>query len=1039
MLALHLSFEDGMAWLWGEGSAAAPRRRTRAGVPAHPRDAGTAAMIDAIHRAGVDLILEEDAGVRKTVWLPAAGAMPLPSSPALDVPAHEGVVALRPFAVTAHPLDPEDALAFVQQGGDEDVAGRSVVFGPSIAWYARATRLALRMVLAESFLPGLLRRNGGWEARWHPLPNDAEARELDSLASALPPVGRCLSSSTTDPPRLTTVCVTRDLLAHAVDRFVRWGNDDEAMDVRRRSASLHDAWLKALWSERAIVSWKQEQDVLGLEQTLSQWARAVRVLREAPFALCFRLLEPVAPAKPARARKATARSGAAAWRVEYLLQPKADPSLLLPIDQIWKADARANTLLARFGAAPVEFLLTALGQAAGISPDVAASLKKQHPGGFTLTTEQAWHFLREQAAVLQSAGYTVLLPSWWVGRGPAQRLSARVTASSSLKPAGGAFTLDALATFNVAVSLGGMELSLTELRDLAAIKAPLVNVRGQWTHVDQADIATALRMLEQGTGETLPARDLLTLALGGGKKLYGLPVESVAFTGWLDELASSLLRRETLAELPQPEGFNGALRPYQLRGFSWLAFLRRWGLGACLADDMGLGKTVQTLALLLRERRSGERRPVLLVCPTTVINNWRKEAERFAPELSVLVHHGIDRKKRAAFTAEAKKHALVVSSYGLLYRDGGFLREIEWSGLILDEAQNIKNADAKQSQAARAIRAEYRIALTGTPVENHVGDLWSLMDVLNPGLLGTRGSFTSEFLKPIQMYGDSARMADLRALSGPFILRRMKTDRAIISDLPDKIEAREFCTLTKEQATLYQAVVDEVRKMLAGLSGMDRRGFILAMLMRLKQICNHPAQFLKDGSPLANRSGKLARLIEILREIRPSGERTLVFTQFAEMGEALQKHLREYFGEEVFFLHGGTPRKRRDEMVQRFQNDEHAPRVFILSLKAGGTGLNLTRANHVVHFDRWWNPAVENQATDRAFRIGQQRNVMVRTFIVAGTLEDRIDEVIAKKSDLAKHVVAGGEQWLTELSNQELFSLLQLGVGAMEESNGAKK
>jgi SNF2 family DNA or RNA helicase len=398
-----------------------------------------------------------------------------------------------------------------------------------------------------------------------------------------------------------------------------------------------------------------------------------------------------------------------------------------------------------------------------------------------------------------------------------------------------------------------------------------------------------------------------------------------------------------------------------------------------------------------------------------------------------MVHHGVGRKKGAAFRSDAEKQAIVISTYALLHRDLEHLQEIAWGGVILDEAQNIKNPETKQAKAARSLTADYRATLTGTPVENNVGDLWSIMEFLNPGLLGTQAEFKRTFFVPIQAEQDPDVAARLKRITGPFILRRLKTDKSIIADLPEKMEMKVFCTLTKEQASLYAAVVREAEKALDTAEGIQRKGAILATLSKLKQVCNHPAQFLGDNSSIPGRSGKLQRLTEMLEEILEVGERALVFSQFAEMGRILQQHLQETFGREALFLHGGVPKGQRDRMVERFQGEEAAPPVFILSLKAGGTGLNLTRASHVFHFDRWWNPAVENQATDRAFRIGQTRNVQVHKYVCAGTLEEKIDEMIERKKGVAEQVVGTGEGWLTELSNRELKEIFALRREAVEE------
>jgi SNF2 family DNA or RNA helicase len=517
----------------------------------------------------------------------------------------------------------------------------------------------------------------------------------------------------------------------------------------------------------------------------------------------------------------------------------------------------------------------------------------------------------------------------------------------------------------------------------------------------------------------------------------GVEVGSVTADGWLSELLDQLKGSARLEKLPAPSGFSGVLRPYQERGYWWLGFLGRWGLGACLADDMGLGKTIQTLVHLQRGREASpaRRTPVLLICPTSVIGNWQHEAARFTPALSVLVHHGTARaREEAGFLEAAGAHDLVITSYSLLYRDFATLAKLVWSGIILDEAQNIKNPESQQARSARMLKGGYRIALTGTPVENNVGDLWSLMEFLNPGLLGTQAEFKRNFFVPIQASRDQMAAERLKKLTAPFILRRLKTDKAVIADLPDKLEMKVFCTLTREQASLYAAVVEEAMPELESASGIQRKGMVLATLSKLKQVCNHPAQFLKDNSALPDRSGKLARLVEMLEEVIGAGERALIFSQFAAMGEILKRHLEATFGREVLFLHGAVPKARRDEMVARFQKEDAAgPPIFVLSLKAGGTGLNLTAASRVFHFDRWWNPAVEQQATDRAFRIGQRRNVFVHKFLCAGTLEEKIDAMIERKRALAETIVGGGEDWVTKLSTAELRDLFALRPDAVAD------
>ncbi len=456
---------------------------------------------------------------------------------------------------------------------------------------------------------------------------------------------------------------------------------------------------------------------------------------------------------------------------------------------------------------------------------------------------------------------------------------------------------------------------------------------------------------------------------------------------------------------------------------------------------MGLGKTVQLLALLAHDTDGTDAdgvdvdpRPSLLICPMSLVGNWQREAARFAPHLRVHVHHGTERTKGASFARAVDAADLVITTYALAARDAADLRKVSWRRIVVDEAQAIKNAATKQAVAIRSLPAASRIAVTGTPVENRLADLWALLEFANPGLLGTAASFKKRFSEPIEKRGDDAAAERLRRLTAPLVLRRVKTDKTIIADLPDKLEMDVLCNLTSEQAALYRAVVDDMLARIDSTDGIERRGLVLATMTKLKQVCNHPAHFLRDGSPLADRSGKLARLDEIVDEVLAVSEKALLFTQYAEFGAMLRAHLAGRTGREVLFLHGGVAKAGRDELVERFQSDTTgSPPLFVLSLKAGGTGLTLTAANHVVHVDRWWNPAVEDQATDRAFRIGQRRSVQVRKFVCAGTVEERIAESIRDKRGLAAKIVGSGEPALSELSTGQLRELFRLEDEAVVE------
>ncbi len=1015
MIALHVSILNGKPFLWSEAERIGDIRDLRTAIKA----------------VGLDLKVLKRNTDPMVIWLPARGDSPVPSSPLIAAePDRRRKTRHIPFQITARALSVEEWLSLTTLSREGNIPDTGVIFGSSLHWSADLARLIADLVITEAFLPAITANEDQWEARWQPVPGEDQEHRLATLAESMPAVCRSLSKEETGqtPPETPSRAVINSLVAYGVDALVRSANRPTS-DRRPQAESVHDSWLDALCRPDPPIRWKDREQLQEFAEQLRKWRRTADITLQSPFKLCFRVTEPPEDED----ESAPTVTGSGKWRVDYLIQPKADQSLLLPVADIWKKNSQTLQRLKAYGDDPTEFVLTALGQASGLCPHVADSLKKKHPWGFKLETKTAYTFLRQHVEALQSAGFTVMLPSWWLGRGPRSRMGIKAkTKTSKMQGSGQSAGLDALVAFDYAASLNGEELTLEELEELAALKTPLVKVRGQWTQIDTEEVKKAISFLEKNQQETMSGHDLLSVALGGEKEEDGVRVHEVELDGWLQELVDRLAGQQPLEELPVPGNFRGELRHYQNRGYSWLDFLRRWGLGACLADDMGLGKTVQTLALIQRERGYGEKRPVLLVVPTTVINNWRKEAERFTPNLQVHLHHGSTRYRHKAFHNAVSDYDIVVSSYGLLHRDIDFLKNVDWAGVVLDEAHNIKNPETKQAKAARSLQAAYRVALTGTPIENHVGDIWSLMEFLNPGLLGSQTSFKNNFYRPIQRYGDSQAAEKLKSLTTPFILRREKTDKSIISDLPDKQEMKEYCSLTKEQASLYEAVVQDMQDKLSDAEEMERRGVVLATLSKLKQVCNHPAQFAADNSAIAERSGKTARLIEMLEEIREEGHRTLVFTQFSEMGSMLQKRLQEYFGEEVFFLYGGLQRKKRDEMISRFQHDEHAPHIFILSLKAGGTGLNLDRANHVIHYDRWWNPAVENQATDRAFRIGQRRDVQVYKYLVAGTLEERIDSMIESKTEVADQVLGTGEQWLTELSDSELHDLVKLDKDAVE-------
>jgi superfamily II DNA or RNA helicase len=659
------------------------------------------------------------------------------------------------------------------------------------------------------------------------------------------------------------------------------------------------------------------------------------------------------------------------------------------------------------------------------------------------TPREAHRFLQDVPA-FEAAGVIVRVPDWWRKDRP-RRLEVNVTVGG--KPPS-TLGLDALLDFSVALTLDGEAISDAEWQAILAGVDGLALVRGKWVELDREKLREILGHWEEArraAREGLSFREAMRL-LAGTAIEDGEPAAAAEGGGdwsrvvageWLATTLTHLRTPEALATA-NPESLRTALRPYQAIGVRWLWFLSRLGLGACLADDMGLGKTIQVLGLLLllktgpasrsaSSRGGGDpRRPSLLVVPASLIANWQQEIGRFAPDLEVLVAHPseLPGRKLADPPAEILAGAdVVITTYGQVPRLP-WLGEVQWTLLVLDEAQAIKNPSAKQARAVKRLRSRARVALTGTPIENRLSDLWSLFDFLNPGLLGSARAFT-RVTRELAAGGDR-HYGPLRALVRPYILRRLKTDRAVISDLPDKTEVRAYCRLTKKQAALYQQTVTELERRLGGVEGMERRGTILATLLRLKQICNHPSQWLGDGSYAPDQSGKFARVAELGEELASRQEKALVFTQFREMTGPLSQYLGRVFGRTGLVLHGQTPVKERMALVERFQADETIP-FFVLSLRAGGTGLNLTAASHVIHFDRWWNPAVENQATDRAFRIGQRRNVVVHKFVCRGTVEERIDALIEQKKGLAADLLeAGGEGLVTEMSDADVIRIVSL-------------
>jgi hypothetical protein len=920
---------------------------------------------------------------------------------------------------------------------------------PSVAAWSLAAKLALDLAARERMAPVVEVTAAGARTRWGvslALVEDGE--RFRKLVAAFPPSAHAVAVAgdgariwAADALLLEFLDDVVDALAHGAlarggSREAKGRQADDVRDERADDADVPAAaavdpaerWERRL--ARALLQLAADRVFLpagvlerGLISELVQWAVPGRgsVASRSPR-LCLKL-EPPPDRTPW-------------WRLAYLVQAGHDPGLVLPASDVWASADTERQWRDRLGGDPQEVLLRELARAARLFPPIEASLDTPRPEGIKLDTAGAWDFLVEASPALGEAGFGILLPDELAPFGSGRlrlRMHVGAAAAATGVVAGGGLGMNDILQYRWQAAVGDEEISTEEFQRLVAMKRPLVRWRGQWVALDPAEVAEVRKRLAEGGGR-LNAGEALATALGGTLPRQGAgPVVDVVAEGPLASLLDRL--RESAPTVSPPPDLEGELRPYQARGVGWLTTMSGLGLGACLADDMGLGKTIQAIALMLARRHSipEDRRPSLIVCPMSVVGNWEREIARFAPTLPVVRHHGAGRPRaRDAFDA-APPHAVVVTTYGMLRRDRALLGQIDWAVAVLDEAQNVKNPASQQAAAARALRATHRFALTGTPVENRLAELWSIFEFCLPGYLGPLEAFRRRYAVPIERYRDDEAAGRLRRLVRPFILRRLKSDPAVAADLPPKQEMSVVCTLTREQATLYRAAVEETMAKIERSEGIERRGQILALLTALKQICNHPAQYLHEPAPLAGRSGKLARLTEMLEETIAAGDRALVFTQFREMGDRLVAHLEETLGIETLFLHGGVPRAARDEMVRRFQEDPRAPAVFVLSLRAGGTGLNLTRATRVLHFDRWWNPAVEDQATDRAHRIGQAEVVQVYRLVAAGTLEDKIDRMLEDKRALADQVVGAGETWITELPDDELRQLVALSTDATIE------
>lgn len=794
------------------------------------------------------------------------------------------------------------------------------------------------------------------------------------------------------------------------DFVEKWYNGSVHESLHQNPATK-DKWDRALQSlQHAGLTATELQDYFT-EERWKKWISAEE--DDYPFSTGLRLIEPI--------------DGLGPWSLEVIIRSKKKEDQIkiygkhkLPKSWVEHQDVIENDLASWIELVPM----------------------LQHKGKVKqqLTEEEAWYFLTEASEKLLFIGATILLPSWWTElKKSSMKLKAKVKGTSK----GPSFVgLQSLMDFDWRVSMNGAELTEDEFNKLVHDNRRLIYVNGQWVKLDPELIRHIQKMMKTAEKKGIALSDVLFQELledediEEDEDLQELMKIQFELNQDLKKMFAALREIKHIPMVETPSSLQGELRPYQNQGLSWLLFLRKHGFGACLADDMGLGKTVQVISYLLALQEENEALPstvgdlpttkaALIVCPTSVLGNWQKEIERFAPSLKVALYYGPQRAKGEGFISFAQQYDVVLTSYGMTHIDFEDVSSIHWSSVIIDEAQNIKNSATKQSRSVRKLQGAHHVALTGTPMENRLSELWAIFDFINKGYLGSLKTFQDRFVTSIERDGLTDKIKELQNIIQPFLLRRTKKDKDVALNLPDKIEQKEFVPLTSEQASLYEQLIKDTFAQIEKLSAFERKGLILQMIGKLKQLCNHPALYLKEEAihNVQIRSGKLDKLFELVDAVIEQKESCLIFTQYIGMGEMIRSLLETAYGHEVPFLNGSLGKKQRDAMIEGFQNGEFP--IFILSLKAGGTGLNLTAANHVIHYDRWWNPAVENQATDRAYRIGQNRFVHVHKLICTGTLEEKIDKMIDQKQALNDEIITG-ENWITEMSTDEIKELVSL-------------
>ncbi|HWQ65031.1 MAG TPA: DEAD/DEAH box helicase [Methanospirillum sp.] len=899
--------------------------------------------------------------------------------------------------------------------------------GGSLRFWRACSRLAREMVIRGRYLPSSgIYQNGGVCTRWKLIPSSYDEHRIDSLARVMPPIQqsflRYAEGSRITGRKETVILFIESIIARIIFLTTQTHPEDLISRFTPIERLKYSQELTALYYlqgyERHKMPITNPQITNGWKGKFDQWTNTenIEIPDDLPWTVVARIDEDIATSSSKEKQPPE-------WVITFLVKSADHSDILVPASRLDPGKTAPIPL-------PGEDELKKLLQDAALKVQTAATLpesqvtfRSRFDPVIRIPESDLIRFLSHDVPRIRESGIEFICPDWW-GR-PLE--PARINLSfqrQQEKDFNSMVGLASLLHYDYRIAIGDDFIEPAAFRQMVEQQITTVRAGRRWVTIDRPALDLKIKAIEkQYKKHRVSVAELLKMVARSESPDGDLSINPG--DDWTSDLITGVREGWSHTKVQIPQTFNGTLRPYQEIGVSFLLRCRSLGFGACLADDMGLGKTPQTIAYLLcAKENKGLSGPSLIICPTSVIGNWERELTRFAPGLSCFVHHGSSRLKGKAFLEKAQSYDLIITSYALIPRDMELLSGLTYAVLILDEVQNVKNPQTKQFQAVRVLEADHRIALTGTPVENHLTELWALMETINPGYLGSFTTFQKMYATPIEKGGADEKAAELRRIIRPFLLRRVKTDKTVISDLPEKMEMEVYCTLTHEQAALYQSTVNDLARDLQSVAGIARKGRVLSALTRLKQICNYPEHGSVPSLDPA-RSGKVQRLVEMLEEVRDEGDGAIIFTQYATFAKDLARTLHQSLEREVLLLTGSTPRMKREEMIARFAKSD-GPRFFVISLRAGGTGLNLMQANHVFHIDRWWNPAVEDQATDRTYRIGQTKTVQVHMMITAGTLEEQIHEMIARKRTVADQVISAGEDWLTELPNGELMDVLRL-------------